>query len=314
MRGAGPMLNILVLLWAAGVAVPTFAHDLRGIREQNEHLSESEKRSLREAKADRDALATMLTSGQKSPALETVFRRSAAWKLGSTVTVCFMDGDDRARINVARVANEWAQHANLRFDFGSGNVRSCDVNAPSKIRVTFRTDGYWSYVGTDAVTIDKHRPTIGLSSLDRMSGEDPNFRFYVLHEFGHAIGLEHEHQSPRVSCNINLRVVQATYNWSEEQAKRNISQIKNSSAYYVSSYDPESVMHYALPKAFFGDQSLACVTRQPARLSRQDIAGISEIYPQSVSLSEEAPPNALPTMPISPSLKRILKRIQESSQ
>ena len=47
--------------------------------------------------------------------------------------------------------------------------------------------GSWSYIGTDALHIPKESKTMNLGFIDRST---------VMHEFGHALGLIHEHQSP----------------------------------------------------------------------------------------------------------------------
>ncbi len=47
--------------------------------------------------------------------------------------------------------------------------------------------GSWSYIGTDATRLPLESFTMNLGFIDRTT---------VLHEFGHALGLIHEHQSP----------------------------------------------------------------------------------------------------------------------
>lgn len=47
--------------------------------------------------------------------------------------------------------------------------------------------GSWSYLGTDATRVPKESFTMNLGFVDRPT---------VLHEFGHTLGLIHEHQSP----------------------------------------------------------------------------------------------------------------------
>ena len=47
--------------------------------------------------------------------------------------------------------------------------------------------GSWSYLGTDATRVPKESFTMNLGFVDRPT---------VLHEFGHSLGLIHEHQSP----------------------------------------------------------------------------------------------------------------------
>ena len=47
--------------------------------------------------------------------------------------------------------------------------------------------GSWSRIGTDATKVPLMSCTMNLGFVDRAT---------VLHEFGHALGLIHEHQSP----------------------------------------------------------------------------------------------------------------------
>lgn len=49
----------------------------------------------------------------------------------------------------------------------------------------------WSKVGTDAVSVDKTKPTMVLGLYN---GQTDLNHHLVIHEFGHALGLEHEHQ------------------------------------------------------------------------------------------------------------------------
>ena len=47
--------------------------------------------------------------------------------------------------------------------------------------------GSWSYIGTDASRIPLESFSMNLGFVDQST---------VMHEFGHALGLIHEHQSP----------------------------------------------------------------------------------------------------------------------
>lgn len=55
------------------------------------------------------------------------------------------------------------------------------------LMVLFIPGGSWSYIGTDASRIPLESFSMNLGFVDRPT---------VLHEFGHALGLIHEHQSP----------------------------------------------------------------------------------------------------------------------
>lgn len=112
--------------------------------------------------------------------LRAVFEFRKMWINGSTLRVRFMGGTAEQRALVRQQAQWWTEHANLTFAFN---------NVPdAEIRIAFDpTDGAWSYVGTDCKKIPQGEPTMNLGFFDGGTAG---------HEFGHAIGLGHEHQNP----------------------------------------------------------------------------------------------------------------------
>src|SRR5438876_455053 len=75
-------------------------------------------------------------------------------------------------------ASTWARYANIQFKLDS-------KDADAEIRITFEGRRSHSYIGTDSAKMNPSEPTMALGSLDS-----------ALHEFGHALSLEHEHQNP----------------------------------------------------------------------------------------------------------------------
>ena len=103
-------------------------------------------------------------------------------------TARFLDGDAGVQERVAAIAKEWEDVANLNLEF----VRT----GAAEIRISFAEKGFsWSTVGTDALTVGRDEATMNYGWLE----PDTELREYqrvVRHEFGHALGMIHEHQNP----------------------------------------------------------------------------------------------------------------------
>ena len=106
--------------------------------------------------------------------------KGKAWVNGSTLRVRFMGGTAAQQRIAREQAAWWTEVANLKITVD---------NAPNaEFRIAFdANDGAWSYVGTDCRGIPLNEPTMNLGFLDGGT---------AAHEFGHAIGLAHEHQNP----------------------------------------------------------------------------------------------------------------------
>lgn len=81
---------------------------------------------------------------------------------------------------------------------------------------------------------------------------DVDFRGLVLHEFGHALGLIHEHQSPVAGIQWDKEKVYADYAkftppWSKERVDAQVFAKYSVTSTNYSEYDPTSIMHYKIP-------------------------------------------------------------------
>ncbi len=112
-----------------------------------------------------------------------------------TLDVHFMNGPKSDHRKVERIASEWTDKAlgeRVRFRFGR-------PRAASQIRILFDPNkGYSSKVGRDNLGVPKNQPTMHLADTEHRP---------VLHEFGHVLGLRHEHHHPASGIVWNKPVV-----------------------------------------------------------------------------------------------------------
>ena len=186
------------------------------------------------------------------------------WPNGTKLGIRFLGGTSAQHDEVARVAVEWEKHTNLKLNFNE---------APdAEIRIAFENDGAWSYLGTDNLNIPRHAATMNFGFM----GEGT-----ILHEFGHALGLSHEHQNPDGGMQWNeaevIRSLSGPPNfWNEAQIRHNVLRKYSLDQINGTSFDPDSIMLYAFPAAWTTN---GVSTHENNSLSATDISFISSVYP-----------------------------------
>ena len=158
------------------------------------------------------------------------------------------------------------------------NIVFVDNPKNANIRISFEDSGSWSLIGTDC--LNEKGATMNFAWMDVAT---------VCHEFGHALGMIHEHQ------NLNNNPIhwdlEKLYKWGEETqgwSKTDVDdQIVNKYDLTLvngSTFDPLSVMLYFFPPELTTDKK---GTHQNLRLSGLDVEWIVKMYPDGPESPED---------------------------
>ncbi|MBK8050401.1 MAG: hypothetical protein IPK16_26845 [Anaerolineales bacterium] len=194
------------------------------------------------------------------------------WSNGAELNVTFLSGEPVVQRKVAAIASEWSQFANVTFAFGT--------DPESDIRIDFNPRmGSWSYVGIDCARIPVGQPTMNLGWL-KPNTADKEYRRVVLHEFGHALGLIHEHKQPNAQIPWNERAVieyyRRTNGWDEAYTRSNV--LNREMVDSFTRFDPQSIMLYPVPKELtIGGFEIPWSNTELSELDKQFI---QQMYPK----------------------------------
>jgi Astacin (Peptidase family M12A) len=162
------------------------------------------------------------------------------WNDGQKITVKFLSGSQEIQKRIIRNAKIWENYANIHFVFVSSGNANIRVKLDSK-------GGDNSLIGTMANSASQNQKTMNLDTTDF---DDLTIRRVVLHEFGHVLGLLHEHFNPLSGISWNkdkvYKDLYTNYGWDTTAVNNNIFQEYSVSYTNGTLYDKYSIMHYPI--------------------------------------------------------------------
>ena len=146
------------------------------------------------------------------------------------------------------------------------------VEQGGDVRISFVGDaGSWSLVGTDCLKSPQNEATLNYGWLDVPT---------IMHEFGHVLGMIHEHQNPRGNTiqwdePAVYSWAARTQGWDRMTTYNNILMKYDKNQINGSEFDPNSIMLYFFPASLTTNNE---GTHENARLSLTDVIWIEKMY------------------------------------
>jgi hypothetical protein len=199
------------------------------------------------------------------------------WPKKGIINVAFLDGDPTVQKRIKDVVKAWTAP-------GAANLKIVFVNDVNKadVRISFKFQGSWSTIGTSCQSVTpKSRATMNYGWLTP-SSTDQELKRVVLHEFGHALGLIHEHQNPSGGIPWNKDAVRRDLagppnNWDTATIDHNMFEAYSKDETSFTAVDTKSIMMYPIPKTWVTDPKFAVGLNSD--LSKSDKDFVKKQYP-----------------------------------
>lgn len=211
-----------------------------------------------------------------------VLIKSKQWPQGSVLNVVFLDGDKELHQLVQQIAPLWLDKTNLTFRFFS-DLEHAPVQTHIRVSFTLHSG---SRLGDHQDYLSKHA-TMNLHALSLNQLSDRGMQRLILHEFGHALGFEHEYRSgywpyndqpiEQIMQECQPKMVLIGFSQSTAVKRcRIVNAPVNSDTAYLTAYDERSIMNY--PMTFLMSDGTTKQIVPAVKLSLLDRYSIQQWY------------------------------------
>ena len=245
----------------------------------SDKLLESASRAVEVNPANAPNTASLPHGFDPSPESLAVMTQKYWGSAGVRLTVGFLDNASaELRRRIISHMNAWGAWANVEFT-------ATDTDPQVRIART-RDDGYWSYLGTDVLSINDDEPTMNRDSFT-MNTPDSEFHRVVRHETGHTLGFPHEHMRKEIIDRIDrenaIELFMRTQGWSRKEVIAQVLTPFAVSALKATAVtDVNSIMCYDLPGSIMKD---GIAVPGGKDIDNLDAAFAATLYPGPVSPS-----------------------------
>lgn len=209
---------------------------------------------------------------------------SGKWLNGTVLHYCFFGGG--SHYSVPKQQADAIRQAFATWKACGIGLEFKEVAQLSEAEVRI---GYSTVDGSSASAVGREILTIPLNEPTTVYGWDlttPYGRGTALHELGHVLGMEHEHQNPFAGIKWHEQAVYDSLarppnNWSRQTTFHNILEKLETNQVQGSEWDPDSIMEYEFEAGLIDEPQRYDVEglTPPGTLSSKDKVWVQQWYP-----------------------------------